>query len=80
MVISSITRSRLKLPGFLTRWKFAEALQPLGDVETGGRQQENVIHEPVIVIHALILSAFKRIGALPNHFMRVSLFPLVSSY
>src|SRR4029077_5496974 len=48
---------------FLSRGKFAEALQPLGDIETGGRQQEDVIYEPVVVIHALILSAFKRIGA-----------------
>ena len=48
---------------FLRRWKFPEALQPPGDVKPCGREQEDVVHEPVVVVHTFIFGAFKWIGA-----------------
>src|SRR5208283_840552 len=47
--------------GLLTRRKFAEALQPIGDVTTGGGHNEHVVDVPMVVIHGLVLGAFERI-------------------
>jgi hypothetical protein len=54
---------QVKAAGLLPWWEFAEALQPLTDIGTRGREDEHMIHPPLCVTDGLIMGPLERIHA-----------------
>jgi hypothetical protein len=73
-VTASMTRSRLKLPGFCPGRELAEALQPLADVAPGGRDHEHVLKVPSLVADGMLcLSTLERVHAQVRDLRRAQL-------